>query len=370
MHATSLNVDRWPCWMRWSFIALGVIALCSCRGRTIRSERTNPIGCHVQQASACQPAPACPLEPFLPEAPWPDEVLCDGGDLGLPAGVRKDGSVAGLEPTETIAAFDTLDGRTLVQPTNRICIYAPRFGAVRRVMNATFQQQHDFVNGVRRDVGFGSLSDEKQPATSSRRLDSQTSRGTKPTSLLLGRQQGGEVDGAQALAVHAGALLPYANLEVMRTGAIDNREAPLLAEAIVSAISWSGDLGVQVAIEGLQALAAVDQKHLAVIYRIDEPNRPQLRIIKLASRSSAQPGEIIDFSIRYDNVGNQVIQDVVIEDNLTTRLSYVSGSEKTNRKATFTSVMNNTGSLRLRWEISEPLKPGDGDVITFQCIVR
>ena len=64
-----------------------------------------------------------------------DEYLCDGGDFGLPAAVRADWTVDGLEQEDAIAHYDTLDGRVVVTPSNRVCVYAPRFAAVRRVEN-------------------------------------------------------------------------------------------------------------------------------------------------------------------------------------------------------------------------------------------
>ena len=70
----------------------------------------------------------------------PDEYICDGGDDGLPVGVRADWRVDGLEQEDTVAHYDTLDGRVVVQPSNRVCIYAPRFAAVRRAMNHETRQ--------------------------------------------------------------------------------------------------------------------------------------------------------------------------------------------------------------------------------------
>ena len=40
------------------------------------------------------------------------------------------------------------------------------------------------------------------------------------------------------------------------------------------------------------------------------------------------------------------------------------------RVADFLFVPNEGGSLRLRWEITEPLKPGEGGVVRFRCKVR
>ena len=43
-----------------------------------------------------------------------DEYLCDGGDYGFAAAVRKDWQVDGLEEEDTVAHYDTVDGRTVV----------------------------------------------------------------------------------------------------------------------------------------------------------------------------------------------------------------------------------------------------------------
>ncbi len=101
-----------------------------------------------------------------------------------------------------------------------------------------------------------------------------------------------------------------------------------------------------------------------------EPNNPKLRLVKLASKSSAQPGEEVEFTLRFDNVGDKVIGNVVITDNLTTRLEYVEGSQKTSLPASFTTQANDGESLILRWELTEPLEKGKGGVIQFRCKVR
>ncbi|MEX0641088.1 MAG: hypothetical protein WD468_00225, partial [Pirellulales bacterium] len=70
-----------------------------------------------------------------------DEYLCDGGDFHSPAGVRADWTIDGLDQEDAIAHYDTLDGRVVVTPSNRVCIYAPRFAAVRRVVNIMAHEQ-------------------------------------------------------------------------------------------------------------------------------------------------------------------------------------------------------------------------------------
>ena len=94
------------------------------------------------------------------------------------------------------------------------------------------------------------------------------------------------------------------------------------------------------------------------------------RSARSLQRKEARPGEIVEFTIRFDNVGDQVIGNVTVIDNLTTRLEYVDGSQSCTLKANFSSSENQGDSLTLRWEIVEPMKVGEGGVIRFQCRVR
>jgi uncharacterized repeat protein (TIGR01451 family) len=93
-------------------------------------------------------------------------------------------------------------------------------------------------------------------------------------------------------------------------------------------------------------------------------------VIKVASTNVALPGEIVDFTIRFDNIGDQKIGNVTLIDNLTTRLEYVEGTAQASRKAEFFTEVNEQDSLVLRWEFAEPLGPGEGGLVRFHCRVR
>ena len=67
----------------------------------------------------------------------------------------------------------------------------------------------------------------------------------------------------------------------------------------------------------------VGLKHPGIVYQTDEPGDPRLRLIKCARKRNALPGEEVEFTLRFDNIGDQVIGNVTIIDNLTTRLEYV-----------------------------------------------
>ncbi|MGH8245144.1 MAG: DUF11 domain-containing protein, partial [Gammaproteobacteria bacterium] len=105
-----------------------------------------------------------------------------------------------------------------------------------------------------------------------------------------------------------------------------------------------------------------------VVYELD--GKPRIRICKIADKSDALSGEIVNFTIRFDNVGEQPVEKVVIIDNLTTRLEYIAQSQVCTLPAAFATEVNEGESLVLRWELAVPLKVNDGGIIRFQCRVR
>ena len=68
-------------------------------------------------------------------------------------------------------------------------------------------------------------------------------------------------------------------------------EEPLLEESVASAIRWTANQGPQVLVENRQARVMFGERQAAVVFRLDEPEKSCLRLIKLASRPDALPGE-------------------------------------------------------------------------------
>jgi uncharacterized repeat protein (TIGR01451 family) len=194
--------------------------------------------------------------------------------------------------------------------------------------------------------------------------------GERPPNLFRGRQQAGQTVNLLAAMDCYSSLGTYANLEVIRTGQVIGSEQAKLAKAVQSAITWTSDQAVQVVFENKQAVALVGLQQPGIIYQTDGPDHPQLRLIKLASTYHAEPGEEVEFTLRFDNIGDQIIGNVTIVDNLTTRLEYVADSAKSTVDAGFSSVPNGTGSSVLRWEIKQPIKPGEGGILQFVCRVK
>jgi uncharacterized repeat protein (TIGR01451 family) len=313
---------------------------------------------------------ACPCTNNCPVLGPHDEYLCDGGDYGLPAAVRADWHVEGLEQEDTIAHYDTIDGRTIITPSNKLCIYAPRFAAVRQVIDVREYERYLPVGGTIQKVTPAPLTDQEAATAALAQTKVEIDRTKQPPSLLRERQHPGELDRDRRVEEKIGSLAPYANLQIVRTGELIGEDIVKIARSSLAAITWAGDQAAQVVIDKRRAQAEVSVQSPGTIYHLFEPNTPKLRLIKLASTSSAQPGEEVEFTLRFDNIGDRVIGNVTIEDNLTTRLEYIEGSQKSSLPAVFTTQANLGASLILRWELIDPLPKHEGGVLRFRCRVR
>lgn len=381
-------------WLQSLALALLPLALCSCR--------TNLHGSGLAPVAAAPPcpapaddcpccAPAAPMSPAVPQfapaplpyevtgdwappgiaRPWPeDEYVRDGGDDGSPVAVSPDWQVYGLELEDTVAHFDTTDGRTLIEASNKVNVYAPCFGAVRTVARIAGSEQTEPIAGVDLPVRVVKHEEALVPASSLQRQQAERQAGLKAPGAYLTRQGDGVLSRAQIITAFQDAFLPYENFVVLRTGEFSNNEKARLATAVQKAITWTADQAVQVIIDNKAAQVVDGDRRAQATFTVDDLRQPKLRIIKVASTQTACCGEPVDFTIRYDNVGTQVLGNIVILDSLTPRLEYVPDSAQSSREASFSVEPNEGQSLVLRWEVDKPLQPGDGGVVRFRCIVR
>jgi uncharacterized repeat protein (TIGR01451 family) len=418
-----MNVDgkscRLPEWWRCLLVALTLLILCSCQSLQVDVDQASPIGdansdeeltisdgpapvlptrgqaVEVRELNAEQMANSRPLSSQEISNGWaapapcgcascgdggvctdqslvgpPDEYLCDGGDFGLPAAVRADWSVDGLEQEDSIAHYDTVDGRVVVTPSNRVCVYAPRFAAVRRVENLLSHERRQLVDLAIDETAPFSAGEAQPVVTSTQRRGVAINLGERPAILFRARQQAAESVNLVKPGDFYNTLGPYANLVIIRTGQIDGSEQAIIKRGVQAAVAWNGDQAAQVVLSNRQAVAVVGLRQPGAVYQTDEPGNPRLRLLKLASTHHALPGEEIEFTLRFDSIGDQVIGNVTIIDNLTTRLEYVPNTATSTVTASFSSVPNGAGSTVLRWEIKDPVKPGEGGVLRFKCRVK
>ena len=118
-------------------------------------------------------------------------------------------------------------------------------------------------------------------------------------------------------------------------------------------------------------MAEVKYDNAASVYTVSmPPGHPRLRLVKLASTACAKPGEKVDFTLRFDNIGDQPIGNVTILDSLSTRLQYIPDSAQCSVEAQFSTQPNECQSVVVRCEVRKPLDPGQGGILRFRCRVR
>ncbi len=321
----------------------------------------------------CPPCQACdcPTPAMIGVSNYArDEYLCDGGDRGDKVTVGSDWSLKGLDLEDTVGHYDSLDGQRIVQPSNRVCIYAPRFAAVRKISGVVAAEKIDAPVAAVKELPHLLLARDEGTATTLQNLQPRRNVGVVVVDSLRDRTRGLTVDNTLAPSAFSGAFAAHEDFQFIRIGKIENSEKARLAINIASARTWASDLGVQVTVGG-QAAMIVRDVIIAQEHRSDGlEGKPKLRVVKVASASYARPGDEVEFTIRFDNIGSQPIGNVTLIDNLTSRLEYVPDSAQCNIQAEFKTENNAASSQILRWEIGPPLPAGQGGIIRFKCRVR
>jgi uncharacterized repeat protein (TIGR01451 family) len=389
-------------------IALATLILCSCHGpmspSNPASAQNNPAaqggyaalppqaytGAPPQAFAGAPPEQACyygppgmeagvPLAytgsgPWIPPGivpPWPsDEHICDGGNVGPPVRVGANGELLGLQMEDTVARFSTLDGRTLVEPSNKVCLYSPRFAAVRQVVDVEVDQQRNRATGLAEPVKPLGPRNSEPVALNTQKLQAIRDIGTNPPVQLRNRTSHATLYAELRPKGFDNFYRVYENFTVIRTGIYVGHEEAILAKAAQAAIAWNHTQTVQVLLDNQAANAAVVSQKPQETFTIGSAPNPCLRIVKVASTRAAEPGDEVSFTIRFDNVGNQTIGSVQIVDSLTTRLEYVPDSAQCSLPARFSTQPNEGESLIVRCVLNDPLPAGKGGVFRFRCIVR
>jgi uncharacterized repeat protein (TIGR01451 family) len=238
------------------------------------------------------------------------------------------------------------------------------------VVQAIAHEQPLFVNMMLEEESPAKAAEAQPVASSLQRHAVAINRAERPAILFRQRQQAGQLEQLVATMDVFLSIAPYANLHIIRTGEIIGTETPKLERASQAAIVWTGVQAPQVGFNAKRAQEMAGVRQVGIVYHTDGPDHPRLRLVKLASCNHALPGEDVEFILRFDNIGDQVLGNVTIVDNLSTRLEYIAGSAESSVDARFVTEPNAAGSTILRWEITDPIEPGDGGVLRFRTRVR
>lgn len=308
-----------------------------------------------------------PARPAMPR----DEYLCDGGDHRHQAGLGVNGQIRGVEPRDAVVGFRVDRSRPRVLPTNVVCVYAPRFAAVRRPYGANQYVTVDVLAANERS---------QRPELQAARAGSQKLTLNQAAQLERERRRASELDsdvrttlysevrvlsGLDSIQHIKGNVLiqgPEVKHNRTRAAEVQFNLAPLglkFAEGpVVTGIVTGANEKV------------MSWKPQETVGVEEPPSKPGLAVIKQTDRAEAEPGDTITFTIRFRNMGNVPIRAVSIVDNLLPRLEYVPRSAQGPKGTVFTQVANEAGSSELRWDLPGEIAPGAEGMVSFQARVR
>lgn len=298
------------------------------------------------------------------------EYIFDGGDQQPAVVVKQDWSTVGVDPTDTVIHYETLAGTVCVQATNRVPIYAPRFGAVRQVSGLQLSTRAVGTERILAPIAAERFDDKNLAGMVVLPV---APHGEQQVGLIDAFQEnkvGTPLDQVQPLLRMSSARVPFELIDPRRTGLITRQELIDIHQLIQNAQTWVIPESLMVEISGQPALAVVDTQAAEDFVLYQSPNKCAMRICKAASHTIANSGDIVSFAIRFDNAGTKPLGNVVITDSLSPRLNYIEGSQQCSIGVRFSAEPNDVGSMVLRWELEEPVEPSQGGVITFDCQVR
>ncbi len=334
---------------------------------------------------SCPPDPRWPAAGPNPMAPgmtacdacnlpstekYSDEFLCDGGDRDSP--VYYDAyNRRGLETEDTILEFTDREGVERTKPSNRVCIYAPRFASVRTVSRPHEGSITSEVAGVGQLASTSGMHARLKASNSIKReMTGRIATRSRASGLETESIQG-TVSQLRGPSVHDKVLNIYQSLSFVRFGRMDDADTARLNFGIQAASAWTREQYPVITAKTDMALEGHFEQSVAVITGIDEKEEAEnLRIVKLADKKTAVPGDEIQFTIRYDNLGGREVHHIRIVDNLTPRLRYIDDSATSDREGRLVLQDNGEGSQILIWELEQPLKGKTGGTVTFKTRVR
>jgi uncharacterized repeat protein (TIGR01451 family) len=314
----------------------------------------------------------CQCESTLLLEKFPDEYLCDGGDRALP--VHYDNyNRLGLDTEDTVAEFTDHRGKNRVKASNRVCVYAPRFATVRTISRPHEDSHLNRIADVDHAAGTNAMHTRLKASLSVKQEMTGRILVRSRAGGLESEQLQGDISQTKRLAIHDKLVNVYQDLNFVQFGSAAHSDAARLNFGIQAGLVWSREEYPVIGAKTDSAMEGVYEAHAATIVGIDDKKSDEpgnLRIVKLADKNTAVPGDVIEFTLRYDNLGQNAVHHVRIVDNLTPRLKYVDDSATSDRDGRLVVQDNGEGSLVLVWELTEPLPPQAGGVVTFKATVR
>lgn len=321
----------------------------------------------------CPPAATVTVGATQRPQAYPDEYIFDGGDRDTPVHYFG-GVIEGLDTEDTVAEFKDHKGGSHVRASNRVAVYAPRFGAVETVTGPGIDVKIDKAAGARDVSGLGALQEERGMNMNVVRT---------PASGVAVRSSAGGVETAQpahmgrktdSIVMNSLVEQGFESKTTRGLGLLEISDVHELRLQILEPAKSSTTTFLGQRASTTQATETYAMFRLASMIGSEDGGEPgEIHITKEASPLIAKSGDVITFRIHFRNTGDYNVSEVRIVDNLTPRLIYINGTGEVkvpDGGAGDLSVMpNKDGGQLLQFELDQPLKGGQSGTITFKAKV-
>ncbi len=300
----------------------------------------------------------------------PQEFLCDGGDRYPHAVLTREDRVRGLQPEDTVTHYTTEAGDVEFAASNRVCVYSPRFGNVRRITGAIQGDGAISVAGATRPVGPEDVNYDLPGLVMTDTVEVGQEEFTRRIDSMRDRNRGVRIENIQQPVQSVDVRTVLAGIQNLGLSELDESLLAVLERYAVAATIWTLDESVEVAIQDLAPPVLTRDQKVDALVVYDFPGPGRLNLIKLADKDNAAIGDTVTFTLRLQNVGDSPVSGVVVTDNLVTRLEYVGESQSASVEAKFETKPNAANSTQLIWRLTEELAVGESVMIEFQSRVR
>ena len=260
-------------------------------------------------------------DPVIGPMPPIEECITDGSDKGDRLGLNIAGKLAGLNPTDVGVEY-TQNGKRKVTTSNEVCICSPRFAIRKATVAPGGLRSNEVIDGATQSVGRLAMQTKLHSAGSDQRIKaSEAETKNRPMIQVLSTGVHSFVGTSKAVAVY---VSQGTHEVVSQLGPDERTSSP----------------------NRLVVTKSVDPKH------------------------AVQVGDVVTFSIRFENKTDSPITDLVVSDSLSGRLEFVNGSAASDRTTNTTTMPNEAGSVTVRFEVPGTLAPGESGTVTFKAKVR
>ena len=316
------------------------------------------------------------LENFTPPVNNPspqqmaDEYLFDGGDRKQKFSQNQLGE-QGLNSEDTVASYTDSTGKVQIKESNRVGIYAPKFGAVSSISDPVVHENIDKVLAAHEQLKIAGLENkmnsiigEKNTQTGIGIADNGPSGIEHLTETVSVAQK--KITDRHTKFQNVGQSRLNFNPEQSKQTSV-----PTTALKILAAQLFTRSQNPIIVASGSEASEIYTWFNEQEYVGTEERKKPgNLKISKMADRIQALPGDTITFTIEFENTGDLPISNVRVIDNLTPRLQFIEGSATCNLEGNLDIADNGEGSLILRWVMAKPMAGKTKGVVSFKARVE